>query len=63
MTGRIEGQPGQHKPFRVGRDAADILASFDTLEMPLGMCGAHVAIGVMHSRRSEDRVAREPNKG
>jgi hypothetical protein len=32
MTVKIEGSPGQHKPFRVGRDAADILASFDTLE-------------------------------
>jgi hypothetical protein len=25
-------QAGQHKPFEVGRDAADILASFGTLE-------------------------------
>ena len=32
MTVKIEGSPGQHKPFRVGRDVADILASFDTLE-------------------------------
>ena len=42
--------PGQHKPFRVRRDAggSDTLASFDTLEdAPLGMCGADVAVGVM----------------
>ena len=34
MTDKIEGSPGQHKPFRVRRDAggSDILASFDTLE-------------------------------
>ena len=34
MTDKIEGSPGQHKPFRVRRDAggSDTLASFDTLE-------------------------------
>jgi hypothetical protein len=34
MTDKIEGQPSQHKPFRVRRDAdgSDILASSDTLE-------------------------------
>ena len=37
-------QAGQHKPFEVGRGAADILASFGTLEDTVGMC---VATGVL----------------
>jgi hypothetical protein len=34
MTDKVQGQPSQHKPFRVRRDAdgSDILASSDTLE-------------------------------
>jgi hypothetical protein len=40
-------QAGQHKPFEVGRGAADILASFGTLEDTVGMCGTHVATGVL----------------
>jgi hypothetical protein len=49
MTDEIEGSPSQHKPFRVRRDAAasDILASFDTPEDAVKMCGADVAVGVM----------------
>jgi hypothetical protein len=47
MTDKIEGSPSQHKALRVRRDAdgSDILASFDRSKMPLGMCGADVAIG------------------
>ena len=46
MTDKIEGSPGQHKPFRVGRDAGRY-SRFIRSKVPLGMCGADVAIGLM----------------
>ena len=53
MTDEFEGSPSQHKPFRIRRDAggSDILASGNGIsirsKMPLEMCGADVAVGVM----------------
>jgi hypothetical protein len=40
-------QAVQHKPFEVGRDAADILASFGTLEDTVRNVRRHVATGVL----------------
>jgi hypothetical protein len=49
MTDKIEGSPSQHKQFRVRRARAEAIFSLRSIrsKMPLGMCGADVAIGVM----------------
>ena len=49
MTDKVQGQPSQHKPFRVRRDAdgSDILASSDTLEEAIAGFGDGATIGAM----------------
>jgi hypothetical protein len=66
MKDKIEGSPSQHKPFQVRRAEAIFSLRSIRSKMPLGMCGAGVAIGVIsfttvgRSRgpRAEPRLSR-----
>jgi hypothetical protein len=66
MTDKVQGQPSQHKPFRVRRDAdgSDILASSDTLEEAIAGCSATAQrLALCHSGNLDDRMPKDRAKG
>ena len=47
MTDKIEGSPSKHKPFGSGVTRRIFSLHSVHLKILLGMCGAHVATGVL----------------